>query len=204
MSGPNDCRFCRILEGQQFNGSVDEPFDACPDYVSVASVGALIEKYADIRKGQCFNKTPELYGAFPTDPYSHTPKGKGAKQPGMTGMVKEEILARQAELGLSIESGNLAFNFLLLNRHEFLATSSVFSYWSVDGQPKQIELNAGSLAYSICQVPIILQASNERCITIRLADGSMQRIEGYELDFSNSRHILQRDGKVHHLVVSVQ
>ena len=61
-----------------------------------SSTSALMEKYADIRKGLSFNKTPDVYGAFPTDPYSHTPKGQGARQPGMTGMVKEEILTRQS------------------------------------------------------------------------------------------------------------
>jgi hypothetical protein len=121
----------------------------------------------------------------------------------MTGLVKEEILTRQAELGLSIENGNLAFNFLLLDRHEFLVASSVFSYWSVDGQQQQIDLKPGSLAYSICQVPVILQTSNEKCIKIHLIDGSTQQIEGYVLDAVNSRHIFQRDGMVHHLVVSV-
>ena len=34
-----------------------------------------------------------------------TPDGQGAKQPGMTGMVKEEIITRLAELGLIIEQG---------------------------------------------------------------------------------------------------
>ncbi len=63
---------------------------------------ALLEKYNDIRGGLGFRKTPQEYGAFPADPYSHTPKGRGAKQPGMTGMVKETILARQAELGLTV------------------------------------------------------------------------------------------------------
>ena len=86
---------------------------------------ALIEKYTDIRKGLGFNKTPEVYGAFPTDPYSHTPKGQGARQPGMTGSVKEEILTRQAELGMSIENGNLVFDFLLFDRNEFLAICCV-------------------------------------------------------------------------------
>jgi hypothetical protein len=162
----------------------------------------LIEKYAEMRKGQCFNKPPDVYGAFPTDPYSHTPKGQGAKQPGMTGMVKEEILTRQVELGMSIENGRLAFNFLLLDRDEFLAVPAVFSYGRVDGQPEQLELQAGSLAYSICQVPVILQASNEMSIQVYLSDGNSQKIEGHVLDAVNSRHIFERDGKVHHLVVS--
>ncbi len=161
----------------------------------------LLEKYADLCKGQSFNKTPADYGAFPTDPYSHTPKGRGAKQPGMTGMVKEEILTRQFELGFSIENGNLVFDFLLLDRKEFLADSKVFSYWDVDGQQQRMELQAGNLAYSICQVPVILQVSNETCIKVYLADGGTHQIEGHVLDSVNSKHIFQRDGFVHHLNV---
>jgi hypothetical protein len=170
---------------------------------SESSSGALIEKYADIRRGQCFNKTPTVYGAFPIDPYSHTPKGQGAKQPGMTGLVKEEIITRQIELGLSIENGNLGFDFLLLDRHEFLGTKSIFSFRSVDGQQQQIELKAGSLAYSICQVPVLLQASSMNSIQIHLSDGSHQQIKGHVLDSITSRHIFQRDGFVHHLCVSI-
>jgi hypothetical protein len=60
---------------------------------SPAVVKGLAEAYRDIRKGLGYNKTPAEYGAFPTDPYSHTPAGQGAKQPGMTGQVKEEIWA---------------------------------------------------------------------------------------------------------------
>ena len=56
--------------------------------------------YYRIRKGIGFNKTPDEYGAFPMDPYSHTPKHAGAKQPGMTGQVKEEVLTRFGELGV--------------------------------------------------------------------------------------------------------
>jgi len=121
----------------------------------------------------------------------------------MTGLVKEEILTRQVELGLTIQNGNLAFDFLLLDRREFLDHSSVFYYWSVDGQRRSIELKAGSLAYSLCQVPVILQVSNEKCIQVHLTDDSTQQIEGHVLDPVNSRHIFQRDGIVHHLVISV-
>jgi hypothetical protein len=167
------------------------------------STQALIENYVDIRKGLSFNKTPENYGAFPTDPYSHTPKGQGAKQPGMSGMVKEEILTRQRELGFSVEDGDLSFDFLLFDQNEFLDNSIPFNYWNVDGQQSQIELPAASLAYSICQVPIILQESNEASIRIHYADGSTRQISGHDLDPINSRHIFQRDGIIHHLVVSI-
>jgi hypothetical protein len=168
-----------------------------------STTAALMEKYIDIRKGLSFNKTPDVYGAFPTDPYSHTPRGQGAKQPGMTGMVKEEILTRQMELGFSIENGNIKFDFLLLDKQEFLAARTTYTYWNVDGKQEQIECPAGSIMYSICQVPVILQASDRPSITVHRADGSVQEINGYILDGENSRHIFQRDGIVNHLTVSI-
>jgi hypothetical protein len=168
-----------------------------------ASTPKLIEKYTDIRKGLSFNKTPDVYGAFPTDPYSHTPKGQGAKQPGMTGMVKEEILTRQMELGFSVEDGRIVFDFLLLDKNEFLVTASEFAYWDVNGQQQHLEIPAGCIAYSICQVPIILQNTDKTCIEVHRADGSIEQIDGHVLDSINSKHIFQRDGNVHHLVISI-
>jgi hypothetical protein len=143
-----------------------------------------------------------VYGAFPTDPYSHTPKGQGAKQPGMTGMVKEEILTRQMELGYYIEDGCLVFDFLMLDKDEFLSEPSEFTYLNVQGQQEKIELPAGSMAHTICQVPIILRISDEPCINIHFFDGSTQQIDDYVLDSVNSQHIFQRDD-VHHLVVAI-
>ena len=168
-----------------------------------SSTAALIEKYEDIRKGLSFNKPPDVYGAFPTDPYSHTPKGQGAKQPGMTGMVKEEILTRAVELGFSVENGNIAFDFLLFDKQEFLTTPTTFDYWNVNGKQEQIECPTGSIMYSICQVPVILKKSNEPEIEIYFSDGTKQQINGNVLDSANSHHVFQRDGVVHYLVVSM-
>ncbi len=163
---------------------------------------ALIDKYVEIRAGLSFNKSPEAYGAFPTDAYSHTPKGQGAKQPGMTGMVKEVILTRLAELGVAIEDGRLAFDLLLFDPQELLKAPAEFTYLDVHGRQQTLALPAGSLAYSICQTPIILDANAQPGITVHLADGAQQRVAGNRLDAVNSRHIFQRDGAVHHLTVS--
>ena len=65
-------------------------------------IRALGEWYDDVRRGLGFTKTPQVYGAFPSDPYSHSPSHRGAQQPGMTGQVKEEILTR---CGANSESG---------------------------------------------------------------------------------------------------
>jgi hypothetical protein len=170
---------------------------------SEISTPALIEKYVDIRKGLSFNKPPGVYGAFPTDPYSHTPKGQGARQPGMTGMVKEEILTRQVELGFTVQNGCLVFDFLLLDENEFLGKPAEFAYRNLHGHPERMELPPGSIGYTICQVPVILQASEKPGIEIHATDGSSRQIAGYVLDAMTSRHVFQRDGRVRHLVVSV-
>jgi hypothetical protein len=170
---------------------------------NASTVNALIEKYTDIRKGLSFNKMPDVYGAFPTDPYSHTPKGQGAKQPGMTGLVKEEILTRQAELGFFIEGGNLKFDFLLLDQNEFLSAPVDFAYFDVNGAKQTIELDAGCLAYTICQVPVVLQKSIKNSVTVHYADRGSQQFAGHVLDSVNSQHIFKRDGVIHRLIVSI-
>jgi hypothetical protein len=165
------------------------------------SVNALIERYVDIRAGLGFNKPPDRFGAFPTDPYSHTPKGQGAKQPGMTGLVKEEILTRMVELGIYIHNGQLIVDPFLLDQKELLNEPSVFSWLDVAGQTQSLELAPGSLAYTFCQVPIILQASQHSQIEVFRADSKIETIAGQALDDTNSQHIFARDGVLHHLCV---
>ena len=90
-------------------------------------VGHLLEHFYEINEGIGVHKSPELYGAFPTDPYSHTPGGKGAQQPGMTGQVKEDILSRFGELGVFVKEGRLFFNPCLLRKDEFLVAQKLLS-----------------------------------------------------------------------------
>jgi hypothetical protein len=87
--------------------AVQEVIVACVDENAATELKAL---YRDIRAGLGYMKTPTEYGAFPFDPYSHTPAGGGAQQPGMTGQVKEEILTRWGELGIRWEHGDLFIN----------------------------------------------------------------------------------------------
>nr|QCO92792.1 beta-1,3-oligoglucan phosphorylase [uncultured bacterium]QCO92814.1 beta-1,3-oligoglucan phosphorylase [uncultured bacterium]QCO92866.1 beta-1,3-oligoglucan phosphorylase [uncultured bacterium]QCO92903.1 beta-1,3-oligoglucan phosphorylase [uncultured bacterium]QCO92933.1 beta-1,3-oligoglucan phosphorylase [uncultured bacterium] len=167
------------------------------------SLTELLDCYADIRAGQCFNKSPAEYGAFPTDPYSHTPRGQGAKQPGMTGMVKEEILARQVELGFTVADGCIVFDLLLFNRGELLKEPSTYRYLDISGQSRQIDLPAGSLAYSICQVPVVLREGARPGVMVHQRGGVQRQSEGNRLDAETSRHIFRRDGEVERLEVSV-
>ena len=134
----------------------------------------LLARYQDIRAGLGFKKTPAAYGAFPTDPYSHTPKGRGAQQPGMTGMVKETILTRQAELGFTVADGRIVFDRWLIDPQELLPTPGVFKYLDVNGKIQEIDLPAGSLAYTICQTPVVIEFGNEMGIHVHYSDGTQQ------------------------------
>ncbi|MCP4405308.1 MAG: hypothetical protein GY801_49410, partial [bacterium] len=166
-----------------------------------AIIRKLAEKYYDIRSGLGFHKTPDVYGAFPTDPYSHTPAGQGAKQPGMTGQVKEEILTRLGEMGLFVDDGKITFHPVLLRKEEFLKHPQVFSYTDVAGQPKTLELPAGSLAYSFCQTPVVYCSDASAKISVSFTDGSTREIEGNSLDAELSRRLFQRDGHIRQVTV---
>ena len=115
---------------------------AVQDNESPEVVGRLFDHYFEINAGIGAHKSPELYGAFPTDPYSHTPGGKGAQQPGMTGQVKEDLLCRFGELGVRVSEGQLHFDRALLNPEEFLSEPTNFDYVDVNQQWQSLSLPA--------------------------------------------------------------
>jgi hypothetical protein len=171
---------------------------------SSSIVQALIDTYYDIRGGIGFNKPPNVYGAFPTDPYSHTPAGQGAKQPGMTGQVKEELLARIAELGTSVEQGVLSFDTLMLRESEFTTQETTFDYIDVNGQEQSIELPTSSLAYTFCQVPIVYICSDNDRVDIAFSNDRQRQVAGHSLDVETSMHVFRRDGHVERITVYVE
>ncbi|MCP4539758.1 MAG: hypothetical protein GY832_21680 [Chloroflexi bacterium] len=178
-------------------------FQAAERGKAQATVQALADAYYDIRQGIGFNKPPDVYGAFPTDPYSHTPEEQGAKQPGMTGQVKEELLTRMGELGIFVERGVISFRPVLLRKQEFISKATVFEYIDVHGQKQSIELPTGSLAYTFCQVPIVYVAADEKKIDVHYADGRVHEVTGGDLDAETSQHILRRDGRIKQLTVHI-
>jgi hypothetical protein len=165
--------------------------------------GELANRYYDVRAGLGFNKAPESYGAFPTDPYSHTPGFAGARQPGMTGQVKEEILTRLGEFGVSVRHGRVSFRPVLLRRSEFLREPERFEYYDVGGRPRTLTLAEGTLAFTYCQVPIVYRISNEPRLALHLAGGTSQELEGLVLDEASSRGIFRRTGEIVRVEVSL-
>jgi len=164
-------------------------------------VGRLFDHYFEINAGIGAHKAPELYGAFPTDPYSHTPGGKGAQQPGMTGQVKEDLLCRFGELGVRVSEGQLHFDRALMHEGEFLTEASTFNYVDVRQQHQTIELTAASLAYTVCQVPVVHVKGESVQIEVKMTDGRIERFPGNTLSREWSRKIFRRTHEVASITV---
>ncbi len=166
-------------------------------------IGRLFDHYFEINAGIGAHKSPDLYGAFPTDPYSHTPGGRGAQQPGMTGQVKEDILSRFGELGFYVKNGCLGFSPDILKPSEFLMEPQNFDYYDIHQKMQRIKLQKGSLAFTICQVPVIYIKGSEPSITTEFRDGKTRKIKGKVLDYETTQTIFKRSDEVKTIIVHV-
>ncbi len=164
-------------------------------------VGKLLDHYYEIEAGIGVHKSPELYGAFPTDPYSHTPQHRGAQQPGMTGQVKEDILSRFGELGVFAKDGQLYFDPCLLRKDELLNEPQVFDYVDVKGRKGQVSLKKGQLAFTYCSVPVVYSSSDAEKIIIFFTDGKKEDVAGNVLSPEVSKMIFKRSGKIDRMEV---
>ncbi len=182
---------------ENFFAAIDN--DINPD--TRQQLGAL---YYRVRKGIGFNKTPAEYGAFPTDPYSHTPKHAGARQPGMTGQVKEEILSRFGELGVRVSDGFAKFQPSLLRAREFMAESRETGYVDVDDDWQTIAVPAAGLCFTWCQVPIVYQLDDDvdPSVSIILDNDETQVLSQLALPAAMSSEVFQRSGRVRQINVT--
>jgi hypothetical protein len=167
-------------------------------------IGRLFDHYFEINEGIGVNKSPELYGAFPTDPYSHTPRGRGVQQPGMTGQVKEDVISRFYELGFYVNDGKIIFEPTLLRKNEFIDEEKSFKFVNLDNEITYMDLGKNSLAYTICQVPIIYNLSDNESIKIIFHDNSEINIKNHELDLKNSQNIFNRTNLIKAVHVRVR
>ena len=161
----------------------------------------LSRHYYEIREGIGVHKPPELYGAIPTDPYSHTPGFAGAQQPGMTGQVKEDLISRLGEMGVVVEDGRLCFHRLMVKRNEFLTDARSFQFYDLDGQQRSLNLEPGTLVFTTCQVPVVAHQFGPQRIEITRADGSIKSVETLDLDAETSAAVFERTGAVRRLDV---
>ena len=138
--------------------------------------------YLAIREGIGSHKQPAEYGSFPFDPYSHTPSMAGVQQPGMTGQVKEDIINRFFELGVSIKDGCITFAPQMLTEQDFQKD--------------------GTLRFTYCGVPITYIQHSCPEITIRTAEKDVV-ITDNTLPYTYSEHLFARDGQVSAIIIKL-
>lgn len=144
----------------------------------------LKDCYYRIRKGIGAHKSPEDYGAFPTDPYSHTPSMMGAQQPGLTGQVKEDVISRFLELGIRIQNGKICIHTTMLREEDFM--------------PNQ------QLQFSFCHTPFIYKRAKDKGIEVyRPSSDQPQKIAGYCMPEDISQEVFQRKETISRVVVYV-
>ena len=163
----------------------------------------LADIYHDIRDGLGFRKTRGAQGAFPTDPYSHTPGHLGAQQPGMTGQVKEQVLTRFGELGVEVHEGCVHFEPRLVPRSELLGSPARARFVGIDDGDIEVELRPGSLAFTYCEVPVIYREGDIAAIELEHVDGERELVPGTVLDRPASRAIQARGGGYRRVTVTI-
>jgi len=166
-------------------------------------IDRLAHHFHTINAGIGVHKSPSVYGAFPTDPYSHTPFHRGAQQPGMTGQVKEDILSRNIEFGLHIENGQLHFNPSLLSRKAFTTKERTVELVNVTGEHYTIVLPENSLVFTYAQVPVVYQLSTASQLCVTFSDQSEQWIEGTSLPKDLSAKLFLRTGSIQKITVPI-
>ncbi len=179
---------------ETFFRAVDEGADTCV-------LNELKNIYFEINEGIGVHKNPLDYGAFPTDPYSHTPAHAGAQQPGMTGQVKEDLIARWGELGLLIRNGKIHFLPSLFKKNWFIEKSQVYYYYDLTGKKQSLMLGENMFAYTFCQVPVIYILSDQFKIYLDFKDGSEVEIQDNEICDSISQSIFRRENKINKIKV---
>jgi hypothetical protein len=105
----------------------------------------------------------------------------GVQQPGMTGQVKEDILNRWFELGVSVKDGQLTFSPTML-RHE--------------------DFKDGELRFTYCGTEIIYRLSKSVC----QSEGRSVLCQAKPvcvLTKEQSAHIFARDGQIPELEIQI-
>ncbi|GAA5483909.1 hypothetical protein Hsar01_03144 [Haloferula sargassicola] len=151
----------------------------------------LVRAYYGIQAGLGFRKTAREYGAFPAEPYSHSTSFSGARQPGLTGQVKEGILCRLGELGVRFRSGRLTFRPRLLRSAEF------------DGDDADTH---DRLFFTICRIPVHYHRRPDRddaLARVTQVDGTESSFEGAMLDAAMTREVVLQTGRVSAIDVEI-
>ena len=161
------------------------------------AASGLVKAYYEIQRGLGFRKPAEDYGAFPAEPYSHSPDHAGAQQPGLTGQVKEGILCRFGELGIDFHEGRLSFRPLLLREAEFAGLAA---------GPHHEELPEDTLSFTLAGTAInyrLQEDIDNAAATVHFSDGNSSEWPTGQLDVETTAKLTGRTGEISKVDVAI-
>ncbi len=140
-------------------------------------VSEILFAYNKLLDGFIYRKTPKQCKAIPIEPYSHTSFNKKSEQPGMTGQVKESVIMRRGELGVTVKDGRISFNPLFLRKGEF-------------------DQN-GEISFSVCAISCKYVKSKDKIkgIAVHTKQG-VENVENYSLTKDISELVFKRSEKI--------
>jgi hypothetical protein len=100
------------------------------------------------------------------------------------------------EVNIALNEGKLEFQPTLLHRNEFLIDGNEVNFITVDGTDKKIQLEKGSLAFSVCQVPVIYTIAASNQMEIQYNNGTSITLDSLALDANESQKIFGRKGEI--------
>ncbi len=151
---------------------------------------------AEVKEGIGAHKSPVEYGAFPVDPYSHTPAGRGVQQPGMTGQVKEDVLSRWFELGVHVKEGVIHFDPIDLAEAEWYPDPVDYQYIDVNGDIQWITVPEESMGFTYAGIPIVYTRGESPRIVITTTGGEVVEVKGLTLPAQWSQSLFERSGEI--------
>jgi hypothetical protein len=123
----------------------------------------------------------------------------------MTGQVKEEVLTRFGELGVRVSDGSVRFQPALLRAREFIAEPRPFRFLDVDANWQYIDVPAGGLAFTWCQLPVVykLADDDDPSLRITLNDGKEQTLGQLTVPEEMSSELFRRSGRIRQITVTI-
>ena len=100
-------------------------------------------------------------------------------------------------------NGRITFDPTILRKSEFIEEEKSFKYVNLENEINYIELDKHSLAFTVCQVPVIYNLSDKENIRISYMNNSEEIIKGHELDIENSESIFNRTNLIKAVYVSI-
>ena len=104
---------------------------------------------------------------------------------------------------MRVTDGVLGFDAGILKASEFLQEAENFSYVGVDQEKQNIALEKDSLAFTICQVPIVYKKASESSTSVEFFDDTTKMFDSNTLDKETTKHVFERTHKIKQITVFV-